>query len=692
MPIYTIKSTVILILLLLLFNNSCTNKKTVVVSRPDSYSTLPSSQTNRLIPQNDKRQRDYSPDRFNLQRIYLEDLQKGFDHKYESKYEEKDFTQLKFFLRALIELDTIFNEQTDFPVLIQNALFGVVSYAKSRLKQEISHTREELHINQNKVLYRWANERSVDNDLSNIENLEKSLQALKSYDSDMEIKDLIAAGIYAMYKMVRDPYTSSYPAFPEVDLSLNLVDKVLMLDKIGMTIGYEDGLLRVVNLQYGFTAYEAGIKTGDQIIKINDVPIESLSLQQIEKLFDGKINLLTVTRNIKGGQHQTSFIVPNQLMYNYFNPNPTTRYCLLENGIGYIRMGKFGNVDNNNLFREDYPKYNLIEDALKFFKQSPPKALILDLRNNPGGREPEAIASNFLHAGQVVYEYITKNQPPKKNFILSNITTVEYPLVVLINERSASASEVLAGALKHYRRAILIGTNSFGKGTAWTDIQSPDYTTWLMINCSQWLTPSRESIDKVGIAPHISFEGESIENPNFSKYLHEFYEIGIDADVAQVLMQTSFKIIAPEIIQKNKSLHCRLGDEYMKMNEYRLAEREYNKALKITCSDSYALVGLGNLCRHYGSHNLANAYYEKAIQISSHNLAGYYNRGINQLILGEHNKAIEDFRMVLSLNQFYPGANYYLGLALKKVNRENDAIGFFEKAHVFDTSILRNSN
>ena len=100
MHIYTIKSTVILILLLLLFNNSCTNKKTIVVSRPNSYSTPSSSQTDRLIPQNDKRQReDYSPDKFNRQRIYLEDLQKGFDHKYESKYEEKDFTELKFFLR-----------------------------------------------------------------------------------------------------------------------------------------------------------------------------------------------------------------------------------------------------------------------------------------------------------------------------------------------------------------------------------------------------------------------------------------------------------------------------------------------------------------------------------------------------------------------------------------------------------------
>lgn len=330
MPIYTVKSTVILIILFLLFNNSCTNIKTVVVSRPNSYSTPPSSQTDRLIPQNDKLQRDYSPDRSNLQRIYLEDLQKGFDHKYESKYEEKDFTELKFFLRALIELDTRFNEQTDFPVLIQNALFGVVSYAKFRLKQEISLTREELHVDHNKVSYRWINERSVGNDLNNIENFETSLQALKSCDPDMEIKDLVAAGIYAMYKMVRDPYTSSYPAFPEVDLSLNLKDKVLMLDKIGMTIGYEDGQLKVVNLQYGFTAYEAGIKTGDQIIKINVLPIESLSLQQIEKLFDGKINHLTVTRNISEGQRQASFIIPNQLMYNYFNPNPTTRYCLLE--------------------------------------------------------------------------------------------------------------------------------------------------------------------------------------------------------------------------------------------------------------------------------------------------------------------------------------------------------------------------
>lgn len=631
---------------------------------------------------------DYDTEALNVRRSCLKMFQEEFDYKFRPLFKGIDYPEIKWFLKALIELDGEFVEPTDLSTLIERALFGAVAHARMRSNLAFPYTKNSIQINSEKLIFSWPKRVTIADDIKTLGNFVTTVQKINSIHSRLEIKDLVHAGIYGMYKSVGNPYTGSFPAFPEVDDAISLETGTIVLPKLGMSIGHINGAPIVTKIVGGFTAYQAGIKKNDQLLKIQETSLNLKTLEEIADLLEGQANVVTVKRRISSGFKEVKLILPAILQYNYFPPDETTRYHLLDSKIGYIRIGAFDKEPTSTLAGED-AKFNILDDALSFFKKNKTDGLVLDLRNNPGGYDlvAEKVASPFLRSGQVIFEDWSKYRPPKKTMSRPGLKT-DYPLVVLINEKSASASEVVASALKHYGRGVLIGTNTFGKGTAWVTIPKPDLSGGIRVTTSKWLTPGRKSIEEIGIQPDITFENENLAKPNLSKYLGVFAKKRIAQNLAEKLLETAFKLLRPEIRQRLKSVHVQLGEEHLRTKNLSSAEQEFRLALKEDHQDADAIVGLGNVYRHYQAFEIADSYYSRAIQIAPQNPAGYFERGINALFYGTTKQAVRNFEKVIELNPFFPGVNYYLGMSLNSLGQWNQAKHHLMLATIFDTNVI----
>ncbi|MBE8190008.1 MAG: S41 family peptidase [Candidatus Thioglobus sp.] len=270
---------------------------------------------------------------------------------------------------------------------------------------------------------------------------------------------------------------------------------------LGIVIGKKDEGITVISPIDDTPAYRAGIQAGDLIVKIGNKSARGMTLEDGVSLMRGKpdttIELTIVRKNKKPFKVKiTRQIITITSVKGY----------LLADGIGYIRISSF-----------QTPTVNLLKTTLKKLvieNKNPLSALILDLRNNPGGVLNGAVdVSNLFikKAGLVVY---TKGRIPNSNIefktkpgdILHGV-----PMAVLINEGSASASEIVAGALQDHKRAIVMGQTSFGKGSVQTIIELPD-GYGLKITTARYYTPSGRSIQAKGIEPDIVLKNISLEN------------------------------------------------------------------------------------------------------------------------------------------------------------------------------------
>ena len=265
---------------------------------------------------------------------------------------------------------------------------------------------------------------------------------------------------------------------------------------LGIEVSMESGVVKVISPIDDTPASRAGIKAGDYIVKIDNTQVQGKSLSEAVELMRGPVGTsieLTIRR--RGEKKALNFIIVREII-----EIQSVKADVLEKNVGYIRLTSF----NENSGEQIKEKIKELENKKKV------KAYILDLRNNPGGLLSQAIriTDYFLDNGEIVSTKSRKASENKKWFAKKGDLTKGKTLIVMINYGSASASEIVAGALKDHKRAILIGENSFGKGSVQSIIPLKNNGA-IRLTVAKYYLPSGKSISEVGVSPDIEIDEES---------------------------------------------------------------------------------------------------------------------------------------------------------------------------------------
>ncbi len=265
---------------------------------------------------------------------------------------------------------------------------------------------------------------------------------------------------------------------------------------LGIEVSMESGVVKVISPIDDTPASRAGIKAGDYIVKINEIQVQGKSLSEAVELMRGPVGTgieLTVRR--RGEKKALKFNITREVIQIQ-----SVKADLLEKNIGYIRLTSFNENSDAQI------KKKIIE----FEKNEKVKAYILDLRNNPGGLLSQAITISdfFLDNGEIVSTKSRKASENRRWFAKKGDLTKGKSLIVLINYGSASASEIVAGALKDHKRAILLGENSFGKGSVQSIIPLKNDGA-IRLTIAKYYLPSGKSISEVGVSPDIEILEET---------------------------------------------------------------------------------------------------------------------------------------------------------------------------------------
>ena len=257
----------------------------------------------------------------------------------------------------------------------------------------------------------------------------------------------------------------------------------------------EDGVVKVITPFDDSPASKAGIKAGDYIVKINDIQVQGKSLSEAVDLMRGPVGSgieLTVRR--RGAKKALTFNVVREVI-----EVQSVKSELLENNIGYLRLTSFNDNSSQQIKKQ----------IKKLKKNKNLNSYILDLRNNPGGLLSQAIEISdfFLENGEIVSTKSRKKSENRKWFAKKGDITDGKTLLVLINYGSASASEIVAGALKDHKRAILVGENSYGKGSVQSIIPLKNKGA-IRLTVAKYYLPSGKSISQVGVRPDIEVNEE----------------------------------------------------------------------------------------------------------------------------------------------------------------------------------------
>ena len=265
---------------------------------------------------------------------------------------------------------------------------------------------------------------------------------------------------------------------------------------LGIEVTMESGVVKVISPIDDTPASKAGIKAGDYIVKINDTQVQGKSLSEAVELMRGPVgSAIELTIRRRGEKKALTFNVTREIIQI-----KSVKAELLEKNIGYIRLTSF----NENSAGQIKKAIN------KFEKNKNLKSYILDLRNNPGGLLSQAIKISdfFLDNGEIVSTKSRQQSENRKWFAKKGDLTKGKTILVLINYGSASASEIVAGALKDHKRAILIGENSYGKGSVQSIIPLKNKGA-IRLTVAKYYLPSGKSISEVGVSPDIEIDEES---------------------------------------------------------------------------------------------------------------------------------------------------------------------------------------
>jgi carboxyl-terminal processing protease len=312
----------------------------------------------------------------------------------------------------------------------------------------------------------------------------------ENYVQKVESDELIEGAISGMLRTL-DPHSSYLD--PDAYKELQVETKG-SFGGIGIEITVRDGVLTVVSPLEGTPAYELGIQAGDQILRVDGEPTKEMTLMEAVKKMRGPKGtnvVLTIMR--EEFTKPQDFVVTRDTI-----AIKSVRSKTLEPGYGYIRISQF----------QSSTARDLRKDISELEKENKPlKGLILDLRNNPGGLLDQAVkvSDEFLNEGLIVYTGGRLKSQDMRFEAHMNTRPHSYPVVVLVNEGSASAAEIVAGALQDHKRAVVVGVKTFGKGSVQTVMPLRNGAA-LRLTTALYYTPSGRSIQAKGIVPDIVVE------------------------------------------------------------------------------------------------------------------------------------------------------------------------------------------
>ena len=277
---------------------------------------------------------------------------------------------------------------------------------------------------------------------------------------------------------------------------------------LGIEITMEEGFVKVIAPIEDTPAYEAGVLAGDYIIQIDETPVFGLTLNEAVELMRGKKGepiVITISR-----ANTEPFEI--EIIRDYIKIRSVKSEVL--NNIGYLRITSFN----------EQTESGLLDAIKKIEKENQIKGYVLDVRSNPGGLLTQAVKVTdiFLERGEIVSTRGRDKKDIRRYRAKKSDRTNGKPLVVIIDGGSASASEIVAGALQDHKRAIIIGTQSFGKGSVQTiipfQVSNSDNLTGIRLTTARYYTPSGESIQGKGIVPDIIIEQGEFESFNYKRF------------------------------------------------------------------------------------------------------------------------------------------------------------------------------
>ncbi len=292
---------------------------------------------------------------------------------------------------------------------------------------------------------------------------------------------------------------------------------------LGIEVGMEDGFVKVISPIDDTPAQRAGVHAGDLIIRLDDTPVKGLTLNEAVKIMRGKPGTdITLTIVREGEDKPLKITITRDII-----KVKSVKSRLLEERYGYLRISSFQSKTGENMLQE-------IDKLQREAADKHLRGLILDLRNNPGGVLNAAVevSDAFLTEGLIVYTEGRDESSRLKFKATPNEVLEGAPLVVMVNGGSASASEIVAGALQDHRRAIILGSRTFGKGSVQT-ILPMNNNAALKLTTARYFTPSGRSIQAEGIEPDIELERVRVESVKLP-----FKEIK-EADLARHLENTN---------------------------------------------------------------------------------------------------------------------------------------------------------
>ena len=314
----------------------------------------------------------------------------------------------------------------------------------------------------------------------------------KEYVDEINQSESMDAAIDGLLQSL-DPYSGymSPKTFDEMQ-----TDTSGQFGGLGIEVTMEAGVVKVISPIDDTPASRAGIKAGDYIVKIENTQVQGKSLNEAVDLMRGPVGSgieLTIRR--RGEKKALTFNIVREVIQIQ-----SVKADLLEKNIGYLRLTSFNENSGEQIKKE----------IQKFEKNKNVKSYILDLRNNPGGLLTQAIRISdfFLDNGEIVSTKSRKKSENRKWFAKQGDLTNGKKIIVLINYGSASASEIVAGALKDHKRAILLGENSYGKGSVQSIIPLKNNGA-IRLTVAKYYLPSGKSISEVGVSPDIEISEET---------------------------------------------------------------------------------------------------------------------------------------------------------------------------------------
>ncbi|CAM3511963.1 MAG: peptidase S41 [Thalassospira sp. Nap_22] len=321
-------------------------------------------------------------------------------------------------------------------------------------------------------------------------------QVKSKYVEDVDDKRLIEAAINGMLTSL-DPHSSylNMDNFEEMQ-----VDTRGEFGGLGIEVTMEDGFVKVIAPIYDTPAEKAGLQPGDFITHIDGTAIRGMTLNDAVEMMRGKVNTDIVLTIIRKGEQAPFDVTLTRAVIKIQSVRAEPK-----DDIGYIRITKFNEQTASGLQRAIADMREEIGPEIK--------GLVIDLRNNPGGLLDQAISVSdaFLDKGEIVSTRPRDTENTERYNARSGDLSEGLPIVVLINDGSASASEIVAGALQDHRRAVIMGTRSFGKGSVQTILPMPGNVA-LRLTTARYYTPSGKSIQEVGIVPDIIVPQARVES------------------------------------------------------------------------------------------------------------------------------------------------------------------------------------